>query len=50
IIIWSQTVAKHAKNVKLVLEALQKASLFCSPKKTSLFCTELDFLGHHISA
>jgi hypothetical protein len=50
IIIWSQTVAEHAKNVQLVLDALRKASLFCSPKKTSLFCTELDFLGHHISS
>jgi hypothetical protein len=50
IIIWSQTVAEHARNVKLVLDALRKASLFCSPKKTSLFCTELDFLGHRISA
>jgi hypothetical protein len=50
IIIWSQTVAKHAKNVKLVLDALRKASLFCSPKKTALFCTEIDFLGHRISA
>jgi len=50
IIIWSQTVAEHVKNVKLVLDALRKACLFCSPKKTSLFCTEIDFLGHHISA
>ncbi|KAG1792513.1 uncharacterized protein HD556DRAFT_1197662, partial [Suillus plorans] len=24
--------------------------LFCSPKKTSLFNMEVDFLGHHISA
>jgi len=50
IIIWSQTVAEHTKNVKLVLDALRKACLFCSPKKTSLFCTEIDFLGHRISA
>jgi len=50
IIIWSQSVAEHARNVKLVLDALCKASLFCSPKKTSLFCTEIDFLGHRISA
>lgn len=49
IIIWSQTVTEHVKNVQTVLEALRKASLFCSPKKTSLFCTEIDFLGHHIS-
>lgn len=50
IIIWSQTVAEHAQNVTLVLDALWKASLFCSPKKMSLFCTEINFLGHHISS
>lgn len=48
IIIWSGTIAEHVKNVKTVLDALRKASLFCSPKKTSLFCTEIDFLGHHV--
>ena len=25
-------------------------TLYCLPKKTSLFCVELDFLGHHISS
>jgi hypothetical protein len=50
IIIWSQSVTEHIKNVQLILEALWKACLFCSPKKTSLFCTEINFLGHHISA
>ena len=49
IIIWSQTVEEHIRNIHLVLEALRKQSL-CSPKKTDLFCLELDFLGHHISA
>jgi hypothetical protein len=49
IIIWSQTLAEHEHNVSLVLEALSKAQLYCSPKKSSLFCTELNFLGHTIS-
>lgn len=49
IIIWSSTLEEHRKNVTLVLEALRAHSLFCSPKKTDLFCVELDFLGHHIS-
>ncbi|KAG9225881.1 hypothetical protein CCMSSC00406_0006497 [Pleurotus cornucopiae] len=49
IIIWSMTLAEHIKNVRLVLDALREASLYCSLKKTSLFCTEIDFLGHHIS-
>ncbi|TFY79074.1 hypothetical protein EWM64_g4938 [Hericium alpestre] len=50
IIILSQSVAEHIKNVTLILEALCAASLFCSLKKTSLFCEELSFLGHTISA
>jgi hypothetical protein len=45
IIIWSQTIAKHAKNMKLVLEALQSMP-FLLTQKMSLFCTEIDFLGH----
>ncbi|KAG9218260.1 hypothetical protein CCMSSC00406_0005941 [Pleurotus cornucopiae] len=49
IIIWSMTLAEHIRNVRAVLDALRAASLYCSLKKMSLFCTELDFLGHHIS-
>lgn len=49
IIIWSQTLEEHEKNVRLVLDALRAAHLFCSLKKTSLFNLEIDFLGHHIS-
>jgi hypothetical protein len=30
------------------LEALQQAKLYINPKKTRLFCKEVDFLGHHI--
>jgi hypothetical protein len=50
IIIWSQMLEEHEKNVQQVLEALRTAQLYCSVKKTSLFNTEIDFLGHHISA
>jgi len=50
IIIWSQTLEAHEKNVESVLLALRDAHLLCSLKKTSLFCMEVDFLGHHISA
>lgn len=49
IIIWSQTVEEHIINVCCVLDALHAANLFCSPKKTSLFCDSVDFLGHTIS-
>jgi hypothetical protein len=49
IIIWSNTLIEHEHNVALILEALRKASLYCSVRKSILFCTEVDFLGHHIS-
>ena len=32
------------------LQALEDAKLYCNPKKTKLFCTEILFLGHRISA
>ncbi|TFY76750.1 hypothetical protein EWM64_g7262 [Hericium alpestre] len=50
IIIWSQNLADHEHNVTLVLEALHATGLYCSPKKTDLFCLEVTFLDHHISA
>jgi len=50
IIIWSQTTEEHKRNIHTVMNALRKAELLCSLKKTSLFLTEVDFLGHHISA
>jgi hypothetical protein len=50
IIIWSQTLEDHEKNVESVLLALCDTHLLCSLKKTLLFCTEVNFLRHHISA
>lgn len=49
IVIWSQTVEEHEKNVKLVLNALRNARLYVNPDKMHLFVHEIDFLGHHIS-
>lgn len=49
IIIWSQNVREHIENVRKVMDALRDAQLFCSLKKTELFCSELKFLGHIIS-
>ncbi|KAJ8520332.1 hypothetical protein ONZ45_g2797 [Pleurotus djamor] len=49
IIIWSSSVEEHVLNVRKVMDALREASLYCSLKKTDLFCTELLFLGHKIS-
>ena len=36
--------------MKTILQALREANLYCSRKKSQLFTTELDFLGHCISA
>ena len=48
-VIWSNTIEEHIKNICTVLRALAAASLYCNPKKTHLFCWEIYFLGHHIS-
>lgn len=48
IVIWSQLVKEHEKNVRTILSALKAARLYCNPRKTKLFCLEIDFLGHHI--
>ena len=48
IIIWSNSVDEHRTNVATILSALHSHHLYCSPKKTQLFCTKLTFLGHRI--
>jgi hypothetical protein len=50
IIIWSSSVEEHERNVEKVLDALRVAGLFCSLKKSTLFATEINFLGHKVSA
>lgn len=50
IIIWSQSLTEHRRNVRTILTALKSNKLYCNPKKMSLFCTELRFLGHRVSA
>lgn len=49
IIIWSSSVEEHKRNVTAILQALRDANLYCSLKKSMLFSTEVNFLGHHIS-
>ncbi len=46
IIIWSNSLDEHKRNVAMILTALCKNQLYCSLKKTDLFCTDLSFLGH----
>ena len=49
IVIWSQSIDEHKKNVAAVLDMLRHTHLYCLMKKLNLFCSEIDFLGHHIS-
>lgn len=49
IVIWSQSIDEHKRNVEIILNALKHNKLYCNPKKTRLFCTEIRFLGHRIS-
>lgn len=41
---------EHKRNVVAVMDALEKAGLIVSIKKTLLFAQEINFLGHHILA
>ena len=50
IIIWSNSIEEHERNITSVLQALHDAHPFCSIKKSKHFLTEIDFLGHHISS
>lgn len=49
IVIWSDSIELHEINTRKVLQALSDAQLYCNPKKSRLFCSEINFLGHIIS-
>jgi len=49
IVIWSDSVEEHIRNVRIIMNALKGAGLHVNRKKTKLFCDEINFLGHHIS-
>jgi hypothetical protein len=50
IAIWSNNVQEHTENVATILQALLDNKLYLNAKKTKLFCSEIRFLGHRISA
>jgi RNase H-like domain found in reverse transcriptase/Reverse transcriptase (RNA-dependent DNA polymerase) len=49
IVIWSNSVDEHIRNVRKVMKALLHAKLYVNEKKTKLFCYKMKFLGHKIS-
>ena len=51
IAIWSKSIEEHKVNIiAKVLQTLAYNKLYCNPKKSKLFCLEIHFLGHWISA
>jgi reverse transcriptase-like protein/integrase-like protein len=50
IVIWSQSIEEHTKNVTIILNALKENKLYCNPKKTKLYCRRINFLRHRVSA
>ena len=50
IIIWSNSIDEHKRHIKMVMNTLENAKLFCNEKKCKISLLELDYLGHHISA
>ncbi|SGY55487.1 BQ5605_C139g13418 [Microbotryum silenes-dioicae] len=49
ITIFVDTLEENKQRVRLVLDALRKADLYVSPKKTELFAAECFFLSHQIT-
>ena len=49
IILFSKTFEEHLANLRLVLDRLKAANLKLNPKKCSLLCTKVSFLGHEVS-
>ena len=49
IAIWLKTLKEHTQNVTTIIQTLLKHKLYLNTKKTKLFCSEIKFLGHHIS-
>src|ERR1700733_12228996 len=48
IIIWSDDLKEHKHYIKLIMDTLAAAKLYCNPRKSLFFLTKLAFLGHKI--
>jgi len=49
IVIWSQDIVEHKKNVHLIFQVLIDPKLYCNKKKSKLFLFRVNFLGHTVS-
>ena len=50
ILIYSNSVEEHARNVRLILETLRRHGLIASKSKSQLFADRIEFLGHYVSS
>src|SRR5436853_5323168 len=50
IVIWSNSVEEHIRNVRLILDALREHGIIASLDKSTLAADAIQFLGHIISS
>jgi hypothetical protein len=50
IVIFSDSLKEHCRNVHLVLEELREAGIIMSVRESHLFADEIEFLGHVVSS
>jgi hypothetical protein len=50
ILVYSPTMQAHSQHLKLTLEVLRAHQLFAKRSKCKFRCSEIDYLGHLISA
>ena len=48
ILIYSNTLEEHTAHITTVLERLRNRQLFAKRSKCAFFCSEVEFLGHHV--
>ena len=50
ILIFSNALEEHKRNVRLILETLHQHGLVASKSKSRLFADRIEFLGHYVSS
>ena len=50
IAIYSNSIAEHKRNVRLILQRLREHGIYASAQKSQLFADSIEFLGHRISS
>ena len=50
VLIWSRTFSKHLHKLEQVFKAFEKAGLRIKGKKCQICCSQVSYLGHHLSS